>query len=85
MAGPSFETPAEVRMLRMLGGDVAGMSTVPEVVMARRLGLRVLGVTVVTNRAGAPATAEDVLIASESRAADVADLLEAVAASLTAS
>jgi len=82
MAGPSFETPAEVRMLRMLGGDVAGMSTIPEVVMARRLGMRVLGVTVVANRAGTPATSEDVLLASESRAADVADLLEAVAAGL---
>ncbi|MEA2533942.1 MAG: purine-nucleoside phosphorylase [Actinomycetota bacterium] len=82
MSGPSFETPAEVRMLRMLGGDVAGMSTVPEVVMARRLGMKVLGVTVVANRAGAPATAEDVLIASEARATEVADLLEAVAAGL---
>jgi purine-nucleoside phosphorylase len=82
MAGPSFETPAEVRMLRMLGGDVAGMSTIPEVVMARRLGMRVLGLTVVANRAGAPATTEDVLMASEARAAEVADLLEAVAAGL---
>jgi purine-nucleoside phosphorylase len=82
MAGPSFETPAEVRMLRMLGGDVAGMSSVPEVIMARRLGMRVLGVTVVANRAGAPATAVDVLVASQSRAAEVGDLLEAVAASL---
>jgi purine-nucleoside phosphorylase len=82
MTGPSFETPAEVRMLRMLGGDVAGMSTIPEVVMARRLGMKVLGVTVVANRAGAPTTAEDVLLASEGRAQDVADLLEAVAAGL---
>ena len=82
MAGPSFETPAEVRMLRMLGGDVAGMSSVPEVIMARRLGMRVLGVTVVANRAGAPAAAEDVLVASQSRAARVGDLLEAVAAGL---
>ena len=82
MAGPSFETPAEVRMLRMLGGDVAGMSSVPEVIMARRLGMRVLGVTVVANRAGAPATAEDVLLASQARAAEVGDLLEAVAAGL---
>ena len=82
MAGPTFETPAEVRMLRMLGGDVAGMSSVPEVIMARRLGMRVLGVTVVANRAGAPATAENVLRASQSRASEVADLLEAVAASL---
>ena len=82
VAGPSLETPAEVRMLRMLGGDVAGMSSVPEVIMARRLGMRVLGVTVVANRAGAPATAEDVLLASQARAAEVGDLLEAVAASL---
>ncbi|TMK43574.1 MAG: purine-nucleoside phosphorylase, partial [Actinobacteria bacterium] len=82
VAGPSFETPAEVRMLRMLGGDVAGMSSVPEVIMARRLGMRVLGVTVVANRAGAPATAEDVLLASQARAAEVGDLLEAVAAGL---
>ena len=82
VAGPSFETPAEVRMLRMLGGDVVGMSSVPEVIMARRLGMGVLGVTVVANRAGAPATAEDVLLASQARAAAVGDLLEAVAASL---
>ncbi|HKN50122.1 MAG TPA: purine-nucleoside phosphorylase [Actinomycetota bacterium] len=82
VAGPSFETPAEVRMLRMLGGDVAGMSSVPEVIMARRLGMRVLGVTVIANRAGAPATAEDVLLASQARAAEVGDLLEAVAAGL---
>lgn len=77
--GPTFETPAEVRMLRILGGDVAGMSTVPEVIMARRLGLRVLALTVVTNRAGAHSTAEDVLEAARSRAGDVADLLEGVA------
>ncbi|MGH2718283.1 MAG: purine-nucleoside phosphorylase [Actinomycetota bacterium] len=82
VAGPSFETPAEVRMLRMLGGDVVGMSTVPEVIMARRRGLRVLALTVVTNRAGAPATAQDVLLSAETRAGDVADLLHDVAANL---
>ncbi|HLI56221.1 MAG TPA: purine-nucleoside phosphorylase [Actinomycetota bacterium] len=82
VAGPSFETPAEVRMLRMLGGDVVGMSTVPEVITARRRGLRVLALTVVTNRAGAPATAHDVLRAAETRAGDVADLLEDFAAAL---
>ena len=79
MAGPSFETPAEVRMLRMLGGDVAGMSTVPEVIMARRLGMRVLALTVVANRAGGPSSAQDVLEAARARAQDVGDLLEGVA------
>ncbi|MBX9741684.1 MAG: purine-nucleoside phosphorylase [Beijerinckiaceae bacterium] len=48
-SGPSFETPAEVRMAKMLGADLVGMSTVPEVIMARRLGLRVAGVSLVTN------------------------------------
>jgi inosine/guanosine/xanthosine phosphorylase family protein len=84
MPGPTFETPAEVRMLRMLGADVAGMSTVAEVIMARRFGMRVLALTVVTNRAGAPASAEHVLQAAGGRAADVADLLEGVATRLAA-
>jgi purine-nucleoside phosphorylase len=82
MPGPVFETPAEVRMLRMLGADVAGMSTVPEVIVARHLGMRVLGVTVVANWAGTPATFDEVLQVSRGRAADVADLLEAVAKGL---
>ena len=82
VAGPVFETPAEVRMLRMLGGDVVGMSSIPEVIMARRLGIRVLALTVIANRAGAPASAEDVLAAAQSRATEVADLVEAVAAGL---
>jgi purine-nucleoside phosphorylase len=47
--GPTFETPAEINAVRMLGADLVGMSTVPEVVIARRLGLRVLAISMVTN------------------------------------
>ena len=51
LAGPSFETPAEIRMVRLLGGDLVGMSTVPEVILARYYGLAVAAVSVVTNLA----------------------------------
>lgn len=49
--GPQFETPAEIRFMRAIGCDLAGMSTVPEVIAARHVGIRVLGVSVVTNMA----------------------------------
>ncbi|MFC4171857.1 purine-nucleoside phosphorylase [Microvirga sp. GCM10011540] len=51
LSGPSFETPAEIRMVQILGGDLVGMSTVPEVILARYYGLRVAAVSVVTNLA----------------------------------
>lgn len=57
-SGPSFETPAEIRAARALGADAAGMSTVPEVILARFLGLRVLAFSVITNFAAGMTGAE---------------------------
>jgi purine-nucleoside phosphorylase len=78
LTGPSYETPAEVRMFRACGADAVGMSTVPEVLVARALGLRVLGISLITNLAsglgGEPQTHEEVL-ATAATAADRLRLL----------
>ena len=65
LPGPSYETPAETRMLFGLGGTVVGMSMVPEAVAARALGMRVLGLAFATNAAGVPVSHEEVQGASK--------------------
>ncbi len=80
--GPSYETPAEIRMLRTLGADVVGMSTVPEAIVARHAGMEVLAIALVSNAAagvvGTPITHEEVLAAGRRAAPELAGLIERV-------
>jgi purine-nucleoside phosphorylase len=82
LAGPSFETPAEVRFLRMIGADAVGMSTVSEVVAARHGGMRVLGISVISNPANLdgshPPDHEDVLRAIQLAVPKMALLLDSI-------
>lgn len=74
-SGPSYETPAETAAARSWGGDAVGMSTVPEAVAARALGLRTLGISCVTNLVGEPVTHHDVLEAGTRASASLAAIL----------
>lgn len=82
MNGPSFETPAEIRMLRLLGADAVGMSTVPETIVARHSGMRVLGVSSITNMAAGvldePINHEEVLAMGERTREKFSSLLDAI-------
>ncbi len=77
--GPQYETPAEIGMVRAIGGDLVGMSTAVEVIAAREAGLEVLGISLVTNYAagmtGQPITSEEVLDTGQASATRIGDLL----------
>ena len=89
LSGPNYETPAEIRAFRSLGADLVGMSTVPEVLAARHAGIRVLGISCVTNMAagvtGKSLTAEEVFETGARVKNDFIALLKAVIPRIAAS
>ncbi len=86
LPGPHYETPAEIRMLRIIGADLVGMSTVHETIAARALGARVLGVSLVTNLAagmtGEHLDHKEVLEAGKASAARMGELLHQLVSKL---
>jgi len=82
LTGPSYETPAEIRMLRLLGADAVGMSTVPEAIVARQMSMRVLGLSCITNMAAGvldkPINHEEVIETGERVRETFAELLRRV-------
>jgi purine-nucleoside phosphorylase len=88
VGGPNFETPAEVRFLRLIGADAVGMSTAPEVIVARQLDMQVLGLSVMSNMAaglpGALLDHDDVTAVMRRAAPNVARIIRGVIARLPA-
>jgi purine-nucleoside phosphorylase len=82
LTGPSYETPAEIRALRALGGDAVGMSTVPEAIVARHMGVEVLGISCIANMAAGilpqPLTEEEVIETTARVSREFVALLEGV-------
>ena len=82
LSGPSYETPAEIHLLRTLGADAVGMSTVPEAIVARHMGIEVLGISCITNMAAgisdAPINHEEVMATGIRVRATFTELLQRV-------
>ena len=80
--GPSYETPAEIRALRAMGADAVGMSTVPEAIVARHMGMEVLGISCITNLAAGvsaqPLSHEEVMATAHRVRGDLSALVEGV-------